>query len=155
MLHNKYNGKTKYHCLHKEQPILFECVIIPPLVVYCFGIFGLMMLSLLETILVMYLMGKDSASQDNEAGKDQSLREDCNKQGKAKGGEFNCNKQGSLYMYVWRSPNLPDICNLLHQLKIKLKSYFPCLTWSVYIAGATGQGVTLFCSNSIVSEVHL
>ncbi|XP_031171639.1 5-hydroxytryptamine receptor 3A-like [Sander lucioperca] len=55
---------------------------IPLIVVYCIGMFGLMMLSLLETILVMYLMEKDSASQDNEADKDQSLSEDCNKQGK-------------------------------------------------------------------------
>ncbi|XP_044035404.1 5-hydroxytryptamine receptor 3A-like [Siniperca chuatsi] len=55
---------------------------IPLIVAYCIGIFGLMMLSLLETILVMYLMEKDLASQDNEADKDQSLSEDCNKQGK-------------------------------------------------------------------------
>ncbi|XP_035853751.1 5-hydroxytryptamine receptor 3A-like [Sander lucioperca] len=55
---------------------------IPLIAVYCIGMFSLMMLSLLETILVMYLMEKDSASQDNEADKDQSLSEDCNKQGK-------------------------------------------------------------------------
>ncbi|XP_035853634.1 5-hydroxytryptamine receptor 3A-like isoform X1 [Sander lucioperca] len=55
---------------------------IPLIAVYCIGMFGLMMLSLLETILVMYLMEKDAASQDNEADKDQSLSEDCNKQGK-------------------------------------------------------------------------
>ncbi|XP_060884688.1 5-hydroxytryptamine receptor 3A-like [Labrus mixtus] len=40
---------------------------IPLIATYCTGIFGLMMLSLLETILVMYLMEKDSASQDNNA----------------------------------------------------------------------------------------
>lgn len=61
--------------------------------VYCFGVFGLMMLSLLETILVMYLIGKDS--QDNKAKKDQSLTDETNKQGKAKRGESNGNKQGS------------------------------------------------------------
>ncbi|XP_073345270.1 5-hydroxytryptamine receptor 3A-like [Pagrus major] len=49
---------------------------IPLIVVYCIGIFGLMMLSLLETILVLYLMAKDS--QDNETDK-----EDCNKQDEA------------------------------------------------------------------------
>lgn len=38
----------------------------PPLVVYCIGIFGLMMLSLLETILVMYLMEKDNVSHEEE-----------------------------------------------------------------------------------------
>ncbi|KAM8836392.1 5-hydroxytryptamine receptor 3A-like [Spinachia spinachia] len=48
---------------------------IPLIAVYCIGMFGLMMLSLLETILVMYLMGKDS--QDNEADKNQSQSEDC------------------------------------------------------------------------------
>lgn len=37
-----------------------------PLVVYCIGIFGLMMLSLLETILVMYLMEKDNVSHEEE-----------------------------------------------------------------------------------------
>ncbi|XP_045923927.1 5-hydroxytryptamine receptor 3A-like isoform X2 [Micropterus dolomieu] len=50
---------------------------IPLIVTYCIGSFALMMLSLLETILVMHLMDKDSASQDNEANKDQSLSEDC------------------------------------------------------------------------------
>ncbi|XP_029312562.1 5-hydroxytryptamine receptor 3A-like [Cottoperca gobio] len=38
----------------------------PLIVVYCIGIFSLMLLSLLETILVMHLMEKDSASQDSE-----------------------------------------------------------------------------------------
>ncbi|XP_026171886.1 5-hydroxytryptamine receptor 3A-like [Mastacembelus armatus] len=47
---------------------------IPLIALYCIGTFALMMLSLLETILVMYLMEKDSASQDNS--KDQSLFED-------------------------------------------------------------------------------
>uniref|UniRef100_UPI0037E7091E 5-hydroxytryptamine receptor 3A-like n=1 Tax=Semicossyphus pulcher TaxID=241346 RepID=UPI0037E7091E len=46
---------------------------IPLIAIYCIGIFGLMMLSLLETILVMFLMEKDSASQDNEEDKDQGL----------------------------------------------------------------------------------
>ncbi|XP_032359085.1 5-hydroxytryptamine receptor 3A isoform X2 [Etheostoma spectabile] len=48
---------------------------IPLIAVYCIGMFGLMMLSLMETILVMHLMEKDS--------KDQSLSKDCgDKQGK-------------------------------------------------------------------------
>ncbi|XP_049420326.1 5-hydroxytryptamine receptor 3C-like [Epinephelus fuscoguttatus] len=56
---------------------------IPLIAVYCIGIFGLMLLSLLETILMMYLVGKDSASQDNDADEDQSLSGDCgDKQGK-------------------------------------------------------------------------
>ncbi|KAM8887771.1 5-hydroxytryptamine receptor 3A-like [Synchiropus picturatus] len=45
---------------------------IPLIAVYCIGIFGFMMLSLLETILVMHLMQKDSKS-------DQSLSEDGHK----------------------------------------------------------------------------
>ncbi|XP_038592496.1 5-hydroxytryptamine receptor 3A-like [Micropterus salmoides] len=49
---------------------------IPLIATYCIGSFGLMMLSLLETILVMNLMEKDSVSQDNEADRDQSLSED-------------------------------------------------------------------------------
>ncbi|XP_050925213.1 5-hydroxytryptamine receptor 3A [Lates calcarifer] len=45
---------------------------IPLIAVYCIGIFSLMMLSLLETILVLYLIEKD-----NEADEDQRLCEDC------------------------------------------------------------------------------
>lgn len=46
----------------------------PPSVVYCIGIFGLMMLSLLETILVMYLMEKDNVSHGEEGKrKDRNL----------------------------------------------------------------------------------
>ncbi|XP_042364146.1 5-hydroxytryptamine receptor 3A-like [Plectropomus leopardus] len=56
---------------------------IPLIVVYCIGIFGLMMLNLMETILVMYLVEKDFAPQDNEANNDQSPSEDCeDKEGK-------------------------------------------------------------------------
>ncbi|XP_060900076.1 5-hydroxytryptamine receptor 3A-like [Labrus mixtus] len=44
---------------------------IPLIAVYCIGVFGLMMTSLLETILVMYLMQKDK-----EADKQQRLNED-------------------------------------------------------------------------------
>ncbi|XP_067432266.1 5-hydroxytryptamine receptor 3A-like isoform X2 [Thunnus thynnus] len=49
----------------------------PLIAVYCMGVFGLMLVSLLETIVVMYLMEKDSASRDNKADRDQSLTEDC------------------------------------------------------------------------------
>ena len=40
----------------------------PPLssAVYCIGVFSLMMLSLLETVLVMYLIEKDSAPRDEQ-----------------------------------------------------------------------------------------
>ncbi|XP_067432642.1 5-hydroxytryptamine receptor 3A-like isoform X1 [Thunnus thynnus] len=56
---------------------------IPLIAVYCIGIFALMLLSLVETIFVMYLMEKDHVSQDNEADRDRSLSEDCrDKQGK-------------------------------------------------------------------------
>ncbi|KAM6964132.1 5-hydroxytryptamine receptor 3A-like [Tautogolabrus adspersus] len=57
---------------------------IPLIAIYCIVIFGLMMLSLLETILVMYLIEKD-ASQNDWTDKDQSLCEDCkDKRGKNK-----------------------------------------------------------------------
>nr|CBN81618.1 5-hydroxytryptamine receptor 3A [Dicentrarchus labrax] len=53
----------------------------PLIALYCIGIFGLMMLSLVETIVVMSLRARDS--QDNEADKEQSLSEDCgDKRGK-------------------------------------------------------------------------
>ncbi|XP_008294209.1 5-hydroxytryptamine receptor 3A-like [Stegastes partitus] len=54
---------------------------IPLIAVYCIGIFALMLLSLLETIVVMYLMEKDSVSQNKEPDRNQSLEED--KHGKA------------------------------------------------------------------------
>ncbi|KAK9530152.1 hypothetical protein VZT92_011674 [Zoarces viviparus] len=47
---------------------------IPLVVIFCIGIFGLMMVSLLETIVVMRLLEKDSASQANKADEDQSLK---------------------------------------------------------------------------------
>ncbi|CAJ1052631.1 -hydroxytryptamine receptor 3A-like [Xyrichtys novacula] len=50
---------------------------IPVIVVFCIGIFGLMMLSLLETILVMHLMEKDSVSKESGADKDQNQSERC------------------------------------------------------------------------------
>uniref|UniRef100_A0A671X8T7 Uncharacterized protein n=1 Tax=Sparus aurata TaxID=8175 RepID=A0A671X8T7_SPAAU len=54
---------------------------IPLIAIYIMGIFGLMMLSLLETILVMYLLEKDW--KENEPNRGQSLSEDCgDKQGK-------------------------------------------------------------------------
>ncbi|KAL3051169.1 hypothetical protein OYC64_001441 [Pagothenia borchgrevinki] len=46
---------------------------IPLIAVYCIGIFGLMMVSLLETMLVMYLIEKDSASKEKKADKNRSL----------------------------------------------------------------------------------
>ncbi|XP_071318849.1 5-hydroxytryptamine receptor 3A-like isoform X2 [Trachinotus anak] len=54
---------------------------IPLIALYCIGIFALMLLSLLETIFVMYLLEKDSASQDNETDRDESLSEDCGDKG--------------------------------------------------------------------------
>ncbi|XP_028264337.1 5-hydroxytryptamine receptor 3A-like [Parambassis ranga] len=46
---------------------------IPLIATYCIGIFGLMLLSLLETIVVMYLIERDSLSQDNEADGGRSM----------------------------------------------------------------------------------
>ncbi|XP_063338377.1 5-hydroxytryptamine receptor 3A-like [Pelmatolapia mariae] len=48
---------------------------IPLIAVYCIGGFSLMLLSLLETILVMHLLDKDSAAQDNETDGIQNLSE--------------------------------------------------------------------------------
>ncbi|XP_073345274.1 5-hydroxytryptamine receptor 3A-like [Pagrus major] len=54
---------------------------IPLIATYIIGIFGLMMFSLMETILVMYLLERDS--KESEPNGDQSLSEDCgDKQGK-------------------------------------------------------------------------
>ncbi|XP_051795581.1 5-hydroxytryptamine receptor 3A-like [Acanthochromis polyacanthus] len=46
---------------------------IPLIATYCIGVFGMMMLSLMETIFVMYLMEKDF--QDDETDRDRSLNE--------------------------------------------------------------------------------
>nr|XP_043870400.1 5-hydroxytryptamine receptor 3A-like [Solea senegalensis] len=55
---------------------------IPLIAVYCIGVFALMMLSLLESVFVMYLIEKDNAPQDNETDEDLRLSED--KRGKAR-----------------------------------------------------------------------
>ncbi|XP_069373631.1 5-hydroxytryptamine receptor 3A-like isoform X2 [Paralichthys olivaceus] len=52
---------------------------IPLIALYCIGVFGLMMLSLLETIVVMYLIQKDSAPQEDKGEEGRCLKE--NKQG--------------------------------------------------------------------------
>ncbi|XP_034564565.1 5-hydroxytryptamine receptor 3A-like [Notolabrus celidotus] len=58
---------------------------IPLIAIYCIGVFGLMLMSLLETIVVMYLLEKDSEHQDSKTDADQSLCRDCNdKQEKVK-----------------------------------------------------------------------
>ncbi|KAM6899196.1 5-hydroxytryptamine receptor 3A-like [Lycodopsis pacificus] len=57
---------------------------IPLIALYCIGIFALMLLSLLETILVMHLMEKDSqAAKDIKADEGRSRSEGGNKRGKA------------------------------------------------------------------------
>ncbi|XP_063338374.1 5-hydroxytryptamine receptor 3A-like [Pelmatolapia mariae] len=48
---------------------------VPLIALYCIGVFTLMMLSLLESILVMHLIDKDSATQNNKTDGDQSLSE--------------------------------------------------------------------------------
>ncbi|XP_054609550.1 5-hydroxytryptamine receptor 3A-like [Dunckerocampus dactyliophorus] len=48
---------------------------IPLIAIYCIGIFALMLLSLLETILVMHLMEKDRDCEDKKAGRHQSLQD--------------------------------------------------------------------------------
>ncbi|XP_030611548.1 LOW QUALITY PROTEIN: 5-hydroxytryptamine receptor 3A-like [Archocentrus centrarchus] len=50
---------------------------IPLIAIYCIGGFTLLLLSLLETILVMFLIEKDSAAQENKTDGDQSLAETC------------------------------------------------------------------------------
>nr|XP_057923058.1 5-hydroxytryptamine receptor 3A-like isoform X1 [Doryrhamphus excisus] len=52
---------------------------IPLIAVYCIGIFALMLLSLLETILAMYLMEKDGRGEDTKTGRHQSLAEDADR----------------------------------------------------------------------------
>ncbi|XP_040885392.1 5-hydroxytryptamine receptor 3A-like [Toxotes jaculatrix] len=80
---------------------------IPLIAVYCIGIFALMMLSLLETIVVMYLMEKD-LHQSNKADKDPHLTEGCRTQGET---DFRIchreldNQMQSLHVYDDESPS--------------------------------------------------
>ncbi|XP_024913818.1 5-hydroxytryptamine receptor 3A-like [Cynoglossus semilaevis] len=53
---------------------------IPLIAVYCIGVFTLMMLSLLETILIMYLREKDRARLHDGSDKELGLKESSNKQ---------------------------------------------------------------------------
>lgn len=68
--------------IHVNRNRLIHSGLNPPLVSYCFGIFGLMMLSLIETILVTYLMARD------DKVKDQSPREDSNQQDESRRGTY-------------------------------------------------------------------
>ncbi|KAK9530154.1 hypothetical protein VZT92_011676 [Zoarces viviparus] len=73
---------------------------IPLVVIFCIGIFGLMMVSLVETIVVMRLLEKDSASQANKADEDQSLSEDSGD----KFGKANCGTE--------LKNRTPSVCNV-------------------------------------------
>ncbi|XP_029978009.1 5-hydroxytryptamine receptor 3A-like [Sphaeramia orbicularis] len=53
---------------------------IPLIAVYCIGIFGLMLLSLLETTVVKYLIEKDYEFQNKEVDRDPIQSEDCGDQ---------------------------------------------------------------------------
>ncbi|XP_062234769.1 5-hydroxytryptamine receptor 3A-like [Platichthys flesus] len=75
---------------------------IPLIAVYCIGIFTLMMLSLLETIVLMYLIEKDSAPQDNE--KNRSLKNKFN-QGKD---NLNNSLEGLCYQILFWSGEAPS-----------------------------------------------
>ncbi|XP_008294206.1 5-hydroxytryptamine receptor 3A-like [Stegastes partitus] len=48
---------------------------IPLIAIYCIGVFGMMLISVMETIFVMYLMEKDF--KDDETDRDQSLDKSC------------------------------------------------------------------------------
>ncbi|XP_008294207.1 5-hydroxytryptamine receptor 3A-like [Stegastes partitus] len=48
---------------------------IPLIAIYCIGVFGMMLISLMETIFVMYLMEKDF--KDDETDRDRSLDKSC------------------------------------------------------------------------------
>ncbi|XP_065327695.1 5-hydroxytryptamine receptor 3A-like [Pelmatolapia mariae] len=50
---------------------------VPLIAIYCIGIFTLMLLSLLETMVMMYLIEKDSAAQHNEMDEEQNLSVNC------------------------------------------------------------------------------
>ncbi|XP_028332540.1 5-hydroxytryptamine receptor 3A-like isoform X2 [Gouania willdenowi] len=68
---------------------------IPLIAVYCIGIFALMLFSLLETILVMYLIEKDLASKRSQ--RDRNLREDGNR----KSNNFNNCHRDLVELHGW------------------------------------------------------
>ncbi|KAF3853809.1 hypothetical protein F7725_014497 [Dissostichus mawsoni] len=77
---------------------------IPLMAVFCIGMFGLIMVSLLETILVMYLIEKDSASEENNA--DKGLSKDCG------------DKQGNYDGDVKKWSHCACVCNVSELLSV-------------------------------------
>ncbi|XP_058477963.1 5-hydroxytryptamine receptor 3A-like [Solea solea] len=82
---------------------------IPLIAIYCIGIFALMMLSLLETILMMYLTEKDNMQHDDETDKDQRFSGDCNRQGRVNFDNFHAEMQdwtenGCIYNVAAETP---------------------------------------------------
>ncbi|XP_063748766.1 5-hydroxytryptamine receptor 3A-like isoform X2 [Eleginops maclovinus] len=83
---------------------------IPLIAVYCIGMFGLMMISLLETILVMYLIEKDSEPKENKADKNGSLSEECG------------DKQGNYDGDVKKWTHCACVCNVFEEPPSELLS---------------------------------
>ncbi|TWW82258.1 Leucine-rich repeat-containing protein 59 [Takifugu flavidus] len=96
---------------------------IPLIVVYCIGIFGLMMLSLLETILVMYLMEKDDGPpEDVKMSKNSKV---LNLKDKINDNEMDLSLCNLSEVPV---KELPEFCNLTHLVKVDLsKNQLTCL----------------------------
>lgn len=114
-------------CQPINRPLPF---LTPSLVVYCFGIFALMMLSLLESILVMYLMEKDSLVQDNgRAEKPAAVSEDRQIKDKNTKRVSSRGECGILLQQVtvdplgrWRGPMRSDhtLCTCKHYITLKV-----------------------------------
>ncbi|XP_060951352.1 5-hydroxytryptamine receptor 3A-like [Limanda limanda] len=83
---------------------------IPLIAVYCIGIFALMMLSLLETIVLMYLIEKDSAPQGNE--KSRSLRDKCNQ---GKDNYNNCHEALCYQILFWSGETPSELLSMANE----------------------------------------
>ncbi|KAM7370500.1 hypothetical protein PAMP_010041 [Pampus punctatissimus] len=100
---------------------------IPLIAVFCIGVFGLMLLSLLETIFIMRLIEKD-VSQSNEADGDRSLSQDCgHKQAKVKFDNANgvdgvFSKDNCSYQYLLKYLNMTSK-NDLYSMSRPVKYY--------------------------------
>ncbi|XP_061612914.1 5-hydroxytryptamine receptor 3A-like [Phyllopteryx taeniolatus] len=110
---------------------------IPLIAVYCIGIFALMLLSLLETILVMHLLEKDNKSGDDDVAADghgrsdeRNIKPDFHKQH----GEANAWTQCGIIYSMPETPTevMPDqggaLCQMLEKLSDELRQMERAMT---------------------------
>ena len=141
--------------IHVNRNRLIHSGLNPPLVSYCFGIFGLMMLSLIETILVTYLMARD------DKVKDQSPREDSNQQDESRGGTYDNMDKSFNYRQndpemrstlsthtIWRQSVIHDVS--FQTWRDGLRAIVTCLLTKRYLRHVFHSIISSLSSHSLV-----